>query len=230
MGRDRTQADAVLGPELLSIPPHDLEMEQAIRGGVLLEGESLSGLTAILTATDFYKEAHRVIFAAMCALFGRSEPIDVLTLSEELRRRGELESVGGPVALALMVDEAATSTNALVYAKYVRDKAVRREMIRQSLEAVKSSGTRRPPSARCWRGWKPKRRTRESCCAPVGGELGEETNFQPVKSRLPTFSLENPKRFAGCEPGILDGQAATAPCSCRRGSLLRTGHESRGLP
>ena len=93
--------------ELLTskIPPHSLEAERAVLGAILLEPESLPKAVEILKPADFYKEGHRRIFATMLGLFERSEPVDLLTLSEELRRSGELDEVGGPAALASLVEE-----------------------------------------------------------------------------------------------------------------------------
>jgi replicative DNA helicase len=127
--------------ELLSsrIPPQSLEAERAILGAILLENESLPRAIEILTSDDFYKEGHRRIFSTMVALFERTEPVDLLTLSEELRRRGELDEVGGPAALAALVEEAATAAHLLSYAGIVREKALLRELIRVSTEIIGQS-------------------------------------------------------------------------------------------
>ena len=71
------------------IPPHSLEAERAVLGAILLERESLPKAIELLKPADFYKEGHRKIFDAMLALFERNEPVDLLTISEELRRRSE---------------------------------------------------------------------------------------------------------------------------------------------
>ncbi len=112
------------------IPPHSLEAERAVLGAILLERESLPKAVEILKPADFYKEGHRKIFATMLGLFERSEPVDLLTLSEELRRGGELDEVGGPAALASVVEEAATAAHLLSYAGIVREKALLRDLIR----------------------------------------------------------------------------------------------------
>lgn len=124
--------------ELLTskIPPHSLEAERAVLGAILLEKDSLPKAVEILKPTDFYKEGHRKIFDSMIALFERSEPVDLLTLREELRRRGDLEEVGGEVALATMVEEAATAAHLLTYAGIVREKALLRDLIRIATEIV----------------------------------------------------------------------------------------------
>ncbi len=127
--------------ELLTskIPPHSLEAERALLGAILLEKDSLPKAVEVLKPTDFYKEGHRKIFEAMIALFERSEPVDLLTLREELRRRAELEEVGGEVALATMVEEAATAAHVSTYAEIIREKALLRELIRIATELIGQS-------------------------------------------------------------------------------------------
>ena len=118
------------------IPPHSLEAERAVLGAVLLERESLPKAIEILRSVDFYKEGHRKIFRTMISLFERSEPVDLLTLSEELRRSGALDEVGGPAALAGLVEEAATAAHLLSYAGIVREKSLLRDLIRISSEII----------------------------------------------------------------------------------------------
>ncbi len=121
------------------IPPHSLEAERAVLGAILLERESLPKALEILKPADFYKEGHRKIFAAMIGLFERSEPVDLLTLTEELRRGGTLDEVGGPAALAALVEEAATAAHLTSYAAIVREKSLLRDLIRISTEIVGQS-------------------------------------------------------------------------------------------
>lgn len=77
------------------VPPQAVDVEMAVLGAMLLEKEAISKALEILDDTVFYKPAHQKIFAAMIALFERGEPVDLLTLVEELRRRGDLEKTGG---------------------------------------------------------------------------------------------------------------------------------------
>src|ERR1700730_11874127 len=121
------------------IPPHSLEAERSVLGGMLLDRESLPQALELLKPSDFYKEGHRKIFDSMLALFERDEPADLLTISEELRRRSELDEVGGPAALGALVEEAATATNLLFYGGIVRDKGVLRDLIRIATEIIGKS-------------------------------------------------------------------------------------------
>src|SRR5213078_117616 len=117
--------------------PHNLDAERAVLGAVLLEGrETLPRVIELLRSSDFYTDAHRTIYETMQGLFDRSEPVDLITLSENLRRDGTLESVGGPGALALLVEHASIAAHLSAYAGIVRDIAVLRELIQTSTQII----------------------------------------------------------------------------------------------
>jgi replicative DNA helicase len=119
------------------IPPHNLDAERAVLGAALLEGrETLPRLIEILRPSDFYTDAHRIIYEAMLRLFDRGDPVDLITLTEELRRAGTLEAVGGPPALALLVEHASIAAHLSAYAAIVRDMAVLRELIQTSTQII----------------------------------------------------------------------------------------------
>lgn len=118
------------------VPPHNLEAERAVLGAILLEPAILPRAVELLAADEFYKDAHRRIYTVMLGLFERGEPADALTVSEELRREGHLEEVGGQAALATLMEEATVATQFATYAGIVRDKAQLRELIRVAREVV----------------------------------------------------------------------------------------------
>jgi replicative DNA helicase len=119
------------------IPPHNLDAERAVLGAVLLEGrETLPRVIEVLRTSDFYTDAHRTIYETMLRLFDRGEPVDLITLSEELRRADALEGVGGPAALALLVEHASIAAHLSAYASIVRDMAVLRELIHTSTQII----------------------------------------------------------------------------------------------
>jgi replicative DNA helicase len=119
------------------IPPHNLDAERAVLGAMLLEGrEALPRVIEILRPSDFYTGAHRGIYDTMLRLFDRGEPVDLITLSEELRRTDQLEFVGGPSALALLVEQASIAAHLMSYASIVRDMAVLRELIQTSTQII----------------------------------------------------------------------------------------------
>src|SRR5437867_3422396 len=119
------------------IPPHNLDAERAVLGAVLLEGrDALPRVVEVLRASDFYTEAHRAMYQAMLTLFDRGAPVDSLTLSEELRRADQLQFVGGPAAIALLMEEASIAAHLGSYAGIVRDMAVLRELIQTSTQII----------------------------------------------------------------------------------------------
>ena len=117
------------------IPPHNLDAERAVLGAILIEGrEALPRVVEVLRPTDFYTEAHRVIFSTMQTLFDRGQPVDTITLSEELRRMDHYEFIGGPTTLATLEEQASIAPYLLSYAAIVRDKAALRELIQTSMQ------------------------------------------------------------------------------------------------
>ncbi|HXG04933.1 MAG TPA: replicative DNA helicase [Candidatus Binatia bacterium] len=119
------------------IPPHNLDAERAVLGAVLMEGrEALPRVIEVLRPSDFYTEAHRVVFQAMLRLFDRGEPVDLITLAEELRRTDQLEFVGGPPTLARLAEEGSIAPHLGAYAAIVRDQAVLRELIQTSSQII----------------------------------------------------------------------------------------------
>ena len=111
------------------VPPQSLDAEQCVLGGILLDNAGLDRVVELLNADDFYREAHRKLFRAMLTLADRHEPVDLVTLSEALRARGELTDVGGNAYLAELADRVPTAANIVSYAKIVRDRSVLRALI-----------------------------------------------------------------------------------------------------
>ena len=114
---------------LRKVPPHNLEAEQAVIGGVFQSQSVFHNLVDILGPDDFYSPAHRAIYQAFIDLYNKSTPIDLITISDHLTQGGEIETIGGPVYLAELADSVVSSANALYHAKIVRDKAVQRSLI-----------------------------------------------------------------------------------------------------
>ncbi|QJA05401.1 replicative DNA helicase [Thermosulfurimonas marina] len=122
-------------PELLGrIPPHNLEAERGVLGSVFLEPSVILKVVEILSPEDFYREAHAEIYRAMLSLFERHEPIDLVTVHDELSQRGRLEEVGGAAYLAELAGLLPTSAHAVHYAQIVKEKALLRRLIRAATE------------------------------------------------------------------------------------------------
>ncbi len=114
------------------VMPHNKEAEQSILGAMLIDAECLTLVFEALTDKDFYIEANRLIFNAMQALFNRDEPIDLVTVSEELTLREQLAAVGGVEYLAYLASTLPTTANLKQYLDIVQDKALLRRLIRAS--------------------------------------------------------------------------------------------------
>ncbi len=114
------------------IPPHSVEAEQSILGAMILDKEAINTAVEIIKPEDFYKEANGEIYEAILVLFNKNEPVDLITLSEELKRRGTLEHVGGVTYLANLSSGVATTANAEYYCKIVKDKSTLRRLIKSS--------------------------------------------------------------------------------------------------
>ncbi len=118
------------------IPPQNLEAEQSVLGAILLEKEALNKAVELLIDEDFYRTAHRKIFAAMLDLSEANEEIDTITLAEKLRAKGDLEAVGGVAYLAELVQVIPSAANVRYYCKIVRDKALLRGLIEASTDII----------------------------------------------------------------------------------------------
>lgn len=117
------------GPEAARVPPHDLEAERAVIGAMLVSEAAVSTVAEKLAAEDFYSETHRIIYSAMMRLYSRGDPIDQLTLTNELRGSGEFDKVGGRAYIFEIVESVPTTANVSRYADIVRSKAILRAVI-----------------------------------------------------------------------------------------------------
>lgn len=115
--------------EDIKLPPHSLEAEQSVLGAMLIDPDAVSVVAALLRPQHFYREGHRQIYEAMLALYSGSAPIDLITLSDELTKRGNLEQIGGVPYLTLLASLVPSSATAGNYAQIVLNKAVLRDLI-----------------------------------------------------------------------------------------------------
>ncbi len=112
------------------LPPQNIEAEQSVLGAVLLDNSALTTSLELLVNDDFYKDSHRRIFAAMIELFEKNEPIDIITLTDHLKRKNDLETVGGTSYLTALVSFVPTAANIRYHCKIVREKAMMRGLLR----------------------------------------------------------------------------------------------------
>lgn len=119
-------------PALHRLPPQSIEAEESILSAILIDNDTLIDILEILSADDFYKTAHTIIFSAIESLYAKSEPVDLVTLSNILRERNALEKIGGAAYLARLVDAVPVAVNAHHYARIIHDKAILRRLIERS--------------------------------------------------------------------------------------------------
>ncbi|MFZ1811952.1 MAG: replicative DNA helicase [Candidatus Saccharimonadales bacterium] len=116
------------------IPPHNLDAEMSLLGAILIDEEVLTDVMDKVKAEDFYEKRHQRIFAAILRLFEMHRPIDLLTLSDELEKKDDLETVGGSSYLNELTNYVPTAANAATYAELVAQRAVRRRLIKASTD------------------------------------------------------------------------------------------------
>lgn len=116
------------------LPPQNVEAEQSIIGAILIDNEALPKALEIIGIDDFYKTSHRKIFRSMVELFDRNEPIDLITLTDFMKRSDELEAVGGVSYLSSLVNMVPTAANIKYHSKIVREKGLLRSLLRSATE------------------------------------------------------------------------------------------------
>lgn len=121
------------------LPPQAVDLEEAVLGALMLEKNALTSVIDILNPECFYKDAHQKIFQAIFRLFQNSQPIDILTVTNELKKSGELDIVGGPYYITQLTDRVASSANVEFHARIVLQKHIQRELIRISTDTVKDA-------------------------------------------------------------------------------------------
>ena len=121
------------------IPPQALDLEEAVLGAMMLESNRLAEVIEVLKPDAFYKENHQIIFSAIMRLFAQNEPVDILTVTEELRKSGELEVAGGPYFITMLTNRIASTANIEFHARIILQKFIQRELIRVSSEIIKDA-------------------------------------------------------------------------------------------
>ena len=116
------------------VPPQNLDAEMSLLGAVLIDEEVLADVSEHVTKNDFYDKRHAVVYDAMMRLYEKHKPVDLLTLTEELKRKKELDTIGGSTFLTELTNYVPTSAHAEAYAELVAQKAVRRRLIKASSE------------------------------------------------------------------------------------------------
>ena len=121
---------------LKKTPPNSPDAEKAVLGGILVNNKNYNVVLSIISPDDFYKEAHRKIIDRIDSLVDRGIPVELLALSEDLRRQGELEEVGGAAYLASLMDGVPRNLNVEYYARIIKEKALLRRLIFSSAKTI----------------------------------------------------------------------------------------------
>jgi replicative DNA helicase len=111
------------------LPPHNVEAEESVLGAMMLSAEAIASVVEAVNADDFYRPAHQRIYGAILAVYGRGEPVDAITVVEELKREHQLDGIGGPLYVYNLVESVPTPASAGYYARIVADNALLRRLI-----------------------------------------------------------------------------------------------------
>ncbi|BDD04839.1 replicative DNA helicase [Aureibacter tunicatorum] len=127
----KTEAAAM---PLGKVPPQALELEEVVLGALMLEKEALTKVADILSPKSFYKDAHQEVYKAVLELFNKAEPVDILTVTEQLRKNGKLEFVGGAYYVTQLTSRVSSSANIEFHARIITEQAIKRELIKVASE------------------------------------------------------------------------------------------------
>jgi replicative DNA helicase len=131
--------DMTMMESLSRMPPHNMEAEQSVLGCMLLDKESVATATDFLKAEDFYAEAHKEIFESMLDIYDHGDPVDLVTVTEQLRQRGTLEAVGGVAYISDLSMVVPSTANIRYYVSIVEEKSILRRLISVCNEIIKQS-------------------------------------------------------------------------------------------
>jgi replicative DNA helicase len=121
------------------LPPQELELEEAILGALMLEKDAINEVIDILRPDSFYSDAHSMIFSAIVELFSKNEPIDLLTVTNRLRKNGELEKAGGSFRITEITSSVSSSANIQYHARIISETSIKRDIIRMASNLLKNA-------------------------------------------------------------------------------------------
>lgn len=125
-----------MASELQRIPPHDDEAEQAVIGSMLTDKEAVINAIEFLKANDFYRDDNKTIYQAIMNVYSKGEPIDIITVKDELTSMGKLDAVGGLAYIAELPEKVPTTANVDKYVKIVENKSMLRNLIKTANELI----------------------------------------------------------------------------------------------
>jgi len=132
------------------VPPQNLDAEESVLGAMMLSPGAIGAVSEVLSAGDFYRASHGVIYKAALDLYAKGEPVDAITLCDELERRGELEQIGGRTRINELAALVPATSNAGHYARIVREMATLRGLVRAGQEIARLGMERKGSPPRSW--------------------------------------------------------------------------------
>ena len=118
------------------VPPQATDLEEAVLGALMLDSDALSNAIEILRKESFYKSEHQKVFEAIESLFNGAQPVDILTVTNQLRKSGDLEEIGGAVFVAGLTERVASAANIETHARIIAQKYIQRELIKISAKIM----------------------------------------------------------------------------------------------
>ena len=123
----------------LKLPPHSVEAEQSLLGGLLIDNESSDKVADVITAKDFYRHDHRIIYQHIVKVIESNQPADIVTVAESLEKNAELATVGGLSYLGLLAENTPTAANIRGYAQIVRERSIMRSLVQVGSDIAESA-------------------------------------------------------------------------------------------
>ena len=121
------------------VPPQSIDAEESVLGSILLDNQAINICLERIRSEDFYKSSHQIVFEAMAKLSDKREPIDIITLGQQLRAMGQLESVGGAQTLSYLASSVPNSANVPCYVRVIKEMSIRRRLINESTDIINSA-------------------------------------------------------------------------------------------
>mgnify|MGYP006413919529 FL=1 len=197
----------------LKVPPHSIEAEQSILGGLLIDNKAIDRIAGQVSASDFYRNDHRIIFTHISKLIDNNDPADIVTVAESLEQNAELTKVGGVAYLGLVAENAPTASNISGYAKIVRERSIMRNLVEVGSDIVESAFS---PQGKDAQQLLDESESKIFQIADAG--TSEKLGFIDIKELLPKaaqriddlYQLDDPNGVTGVPSGYSDLDQKTA--------------------
>jgi len=197
----------------LKVPPHSIEAEQSILGGLLIDNKAIDRIAGQVSASDFYRNDHRIIFTHISKLIDNNDPADIVTVAESLEQNAELTKVGGVAYLGLVAENTPTASNISGYAKIVRERSIMRNLVEVGSGIVESAFS---PQGKDAQQLLDESESKIFQIADAG--TSEKLGFIDIKELLPKaaqriddlYQLDDPNGVTGVPSGYSDLDQKTA--------------------